>query len=128
EDSSEASIPNTPSTTNEGWNNNQEIRDTLGIADLWCGNWQTLTCSNDDDDIDDDDHHHHQQGDPDRHKARQILRMQSCGTIGADNDCLDRLETSPEHLAILLRYQMHTIGMVDRLLLYIKHMSEDGNG
>ncbi|CAG8584592.1 10033_t:CDS:2 [Paraglomus occultum] len=45
EDSSEASVPNTPSTTTERWNNNQDIRDTLGIADLWCGHWQTSTAT-----------------------------------------------------------------------------------
>jgi hypothetical protein len=125
EDNSEASIPTTPSTINERWTDTPEIRRALGIADLWCGHWQTAKFVNHEDD---ENNHHHRQGDPDRHKARQILKMQSYGTIGADTDSLDRLVTSPEQLAILLTYQMHAIGIVERLLLYMKHTSEDDNG
>ncbi|RIA94382.1 hypothetical protein C1645_567803 [Glomus cerebriforme] len=117
---------------NGSWSNMNELRRTPGVGDIWFGFGQSTTGGNYDEDYDyicdysDDDHISKKDyEDSILKKARQILRMQSCGAIGADTDCLNDCIIPSDQLIILLTYQLHSVAIVERLLEYGKRGLEN---
>ncbi|CAJ0913059.1 4558_t:CDS:2, partial [Entrophospora sp. SA101] len=104
-----------------------EIRNTLGIGDLWCGPGQFTKDKNDDNDC----HYVFDYNDKElldtktkedhnMKKAKEILKMQSYGAIGTNSDCLDNLVIPQNHLIIMLTYHTQAFLIVVRILEYGK--------
>jgi hypothetical protein len=109
---------------NGSWSNINELRRTPGVGDIWLGFGQSMTGGNYDEDYDyicdynEDDHTSKKDDDFILKKAQQILRMQSCGAVGARADCFDNCIIPSDQLVILLTYQLHAIAIIERLLEY----------
>ncbi|CAG8668370.1 3906_t:CDS:2, partial [Acaulospora colombiana] len=102
EDADQTSMP----MIHERWSDVNEIRRTPGIGDIWCG------LANDEEDSR-------------LKKARQILKMKSCGATGSESDCLDSCVIPSDQLVILLVYHVNAIAIVEKLLELGRHGSEN---
>ncbi|RGB25424.1 hypothetical protein C1646_460380 [Rhizophagus diaphanus] len=124
EEESFEAFSNSSPVINGGWSNINELRRTPGVGDIWLGFGQSITGGNYDEDYDyicdynEDDHISKKDDDFILKKARQILRMQSCGAVGAKTDCFDNCIIPSDQLIILLTYQLHAVSIIERLLEY----------
>jgi hypothetical protein len=123
EEESFESLSNFFPVINGSWSNINELRRTPGVGDIWFGFGQSTIGGNYDEDYDyicdyseEDCTSKKDYDDFILKKARQILRMQSCGAIGAETDCLDNCIIPSDQLIILLTYQLHAVAIVERLL------------
>ncbi|GES78050.1 protein virilizer homolog isoform X2 [Rhizophagus clarus] len=124
EEESFEAFSNSFPVTNGSWSNINELRRTPGVGDIWLGFGQSITGGNYDEDYDyicdynEDDYTSKKDDDFILKKARQILRMQSCGAVGARTDCFDNCIIPSDQLVILLTYQLHAVAIIERLLEY----------
>ncbi|EXX65822.1 hypothetical protein RirG_129560 [Rhizophagus irregularis DAOM 197198w] len=124
EEESFEAFSNSSPVINGSWSNINELRRTPGVGDIWLGFGQSITGGNYDEDYDyicdynEDDHISKKDDDFILKKARQVLRMQSCGAVGARTDCFDNCIIPSDQLIILLTYQLHAVSIIERLLEY----------